>query len=67
MNTNQLKAKIVGAGYTQRALAKELNMSTNALNSKINGRTPFNTNEVVVICDLLAINDNAERAHIFLS
>jgi hypothetical protein len=42
-------------------------MSENTLSSKLNERRPFNTDEVLVICDLLHITDPAEKAQIFLS
>lgn len=66
MQANLLKGKIIAAGYTQNTLAKELNMSKNTLSAKINGRVAFNCDEVVQLCSLLAIDDNNEKAHIFL-
>ena len=67
MQTARLKGKIIEAGYTQRLLAATMNMSTNSLNKKINGQTPFNTDEVCSLCDILGISDNAEKAFIFLT
>lgn len=66
MQTNILRGKMVAAGYNQRTLAAELNMSKNTLSSKISGKKPFNTDEIVRVCDLLSIDDNAEKAYIFL-
>ena len=66
MSSNKLKGKIVEAGYSQRSLAAELGMSKNTLNSKVNGKIPFNTNEIEEICKKLGIHDNAEKAAIFL-
>lgn len=66
MNTNKLKGKIAESGYSQRSLATELGMSKNTLNSKVNGKIPFNTKEVEKICDKLGILDGAEKAAIFL-
>lgn len=63
---NKLKGKIAEAGYSQRSLAMELGMSKNTLNSKINGKVPFNTDEIERICEKLNIHDNAEKAAIFL-
>lgn len=66
MRTNVLKGKIVSAGYTQRTLAPLLNMSENTLSKKVNGQTPFDTDDVVRLCELLNIVDNEEKAYIFL-
>ena len=66
MTSNKLKGKIVEAGYSQRSLAAELGMSKNTLNSKVNGKIPFNTDEIEKICEKLGIHDGAEKASIFL-
>lgn len=66
MLRNKLKGKIVEAGYTQRSLAKEVGMSKNTLNSKVNGKIPFNTDEIERICTSLSIVDPVEKASIFL-
>lgn len=67
MNVNKLKGRMVEAGYTQRTLAIATKMSENTLSSKLNARRPFNTDEVLVICELLHITDPVEKAQIFLS
>ena len=66
MASNTLKGKIVEAGYSQRSLAAELGMSKNTLNSKVNGKIPFNTVEIERICEKLGIRDSTEKASIFL-
>lgn len=71
MQANALKGKIVAAGYSQNSLAEAMRqsgvrISKNTLSSKINERVPFNTDEVVCICELLGIVDNNEKAYIFL-
>lgn len=71
MLTNELKGRIVAAGYTQKTLAEAMTsdgkkISENTLSKKVNGRVPFDTDEVVCICKLLGIHDNDEKAHIFL-
>ena len=63
---NKLKGKIAESGYSQRSLAAELGMSKNTLNAKVNGKVPFNTVEVVKICEVLGICDGSEKAAIFL-
>ena len=67
MKTNILKGKIVSAGYTQRSLAPKMNMSANTLCKKINGKAPFDTDEIYHLCDLLHIEDDQEKAYIFLT
>lgn len=66
MLPNKLKGKIMEAGYSQRSLAMKLGMSKNTLNSKVNGKIPFNTNEIEKICVVLGIDDPLEKASIFL-
>lgn len=71
MRTNELRGKIVAAGYTQSSLAVAMTnegfkTSKNTLSKKVNGRVPFNTDEVICLCDLLGIRDNNEKAYIFL-
>ena len=71
MRTNELKGKIVAAGYSQNSLAAAMcqsgfKTSKNTLSKKVNGRAPFNTNEIICLCDLLGIHDNEEKAYIFL-
>lgn len=66
MNRNKLLGKMAEAGYTQRSLAMAVGMSENSMGSKINGKRPFNTNEILAICKLLEIKDGSEKAQIFL-
>lgn len=67
MNTNMLKGKIVENGYSQRTLAKKISMSVNTLNEKLNGKRPFNTDEVILLCEVLGITNSSEKTEIFLS
>lgn len=67
LDSRKLKGRMVQEGYTQAKLAKEAGMSVNTLNSKVNGRTPFNCDEVDVLCDLLNIHAPHEKAEIFLA
>lgn len=71
MRTNELKGKIVAAGFSQGTLANAMSQrgvktSKNTLSKKVNGRAPFTTDEIVCLCDLLSIVDNNEKAYIFL-
>lgn len=67
MSINKLKGKIAEAGFSQRSLAKAIGMSKNTLNSKVNGKIPFNTTEIQQISEKLGITDLTEMASIFLS
>ena len=53
-------------GVSQEALAKMIGVSKSTFNRKINGRQPFNTDEIHRICAALDIQDEAEKAKIFL-
>lgn len=65
-NRNMLRAKIAEAGLTQSELTKIVGMTERTLSKKINGKSIFNTLEVVRICEALNITDNNEKASIFL-
>lgn len=67
MQTNLLKAKMVEAGFTQRSLAAQLNMSTTSLNLKLTGRRAFDINEVQSLCDVLGITAPEDKVNIFLT
>lgn len=66
INTQKAKAVMVEAGYTQVTLAKDMKMSVNTLNLKINGKSPFDINEAETFCNLCKVDDLSERANIFL-
>jgi len=66
LNSLKLKGKIAEAGYSQRSLSKVLEMSKNTLNSKVNGKKAFNTNEIKKLCEALNIFGNEEKVDIFL-
>lgn len=55
MNVKKIKAAMIEAGYTQRTLAKELKMSKNTLNAKINGKSRIFIDEAMALCELLNI------------
>lgn len=46
-----IKIELQREGVTQEQVAKHLEMSTNNLNAKINGRVPFTANEVIEMRD----------------
>lgn len=67
LDKNLFKSVIVRKGYTQEMLATALDMSVNTMSSRMTGKSCFNTDEIDKICDLLDINDNSEKAAIFLA
>ena len=66
MNSLKLKCKLVEAGVGQREFANTLGCALNTANVKINGKQPFNTNEIEEICMWLNIHDPVEIVDIFL-
>ena len=67
LNRNLLKMAIFRAGMTQEKLAECIGISSNTLSSRINGLSCFNTDEIDKICVALDIEDNNEKAAIFLA
>lgn len=66
MNTNKLKAAIVGAGYTQSELAQKIGISKNTLSDKVNGKKRMFLDEALKLCTLLDIQSDYEKVQIFL-
>lgn len=60
MNSNKLKGKMIENGYSQSKMAKEIGISVQTLNAKLNGRTQFTLDEVVKITSILRINNPIE-------
>lgn len=72
VDVNKLKARMVLMGYTQKSLVTEMNdrgvkTSENTLSSKMNGKSQFDCEDADVICEILEINNPADRADIFLA
>jgi hypothetical protein len=58
-------------GYTQKSLVAELNArgvktSENTFSSKMTGKSQFDCDDADVICDILEVEEPAEKAEIFL-
>lgn len=66
VNKTALMGKIVAEGYTQATLAPLIGISKNTLNASINNKRPFDTDEVIAMCKILAITSDAEKIDIFL-
>lgn len=67
VDTNKLKSAMVKAGFSQNTFAKELGMSINTLNAKINGKAKISTDEAKNMCDVLGIHAQKEKVEIFLN
>ncbi len=67
MDKNLLRSAIARAGMTQGQLAAAIGVSPNTLSAKIFGYSFFDTNEIDKICKVLLIQDEKEKAQIFLS
>lgn len=72
VDVNKLKARMVLMGYTQKSLVTEMNdrgvkTSENTLSSKMTGKSQFDCEDADVICEILEINNPADRADIFLA
>ncbi len=67
VNRNLLKAAIARAGMTQEKLAERIGISANTLSKRMLGSSPFNTDEIDMICEVLNIHGSEEKAIIFLA
>lgn len=71
VDVNKIRALMALNGYTQKSLVAEMKIrgvktSENTFSSKMNGRSKFDCDDADVICDILGIEDSAEKADIFL-
>ena len=68
----KLRSKMVLKGYNQKGLVSEINarglkISENTFSAKMNGTSTFDCDLVDVICDILEVEEPAEKAEIFLA
>lgn len=66
VNKNLLLSELQKQGYNQSSFADAIGYNKNTFNSKVNGKTPFDTSEVKEICDFLGITDDKLKVLIFL-
>ena len=67
MNVRKLKAAMIMAGYDQRKLAAEIGMTPTTFSRKLNGKSSFDIDHIISICNILNIDNDLEKSHIFLS
>ena len=72
VDVKKLKSQMVLMGYTQKSLAAEMTergvkTSKNTLSSKMNGKSRFDCIDADVICDILKVDNPADKAEIFLA
>ena len=71
VDVNKLRSRMVLMGYTQKSLVAEMNKrgvktTENTFSSKMNSKSQFDCEDADVICDILKVDDPAEKADIFL-
>ena len=72
VDVNRLRSRMVLMGYTQKTLVAEMTArgvktSENTFSAKMNGRSQFDCDDADVICEILEVVEEAERAKIFLA
>ena len=72
VNIPKLRSKMVLKDYNQKSLVSEINargfkISENTFSGKMNGTSSFDCDLVDVICDILEVEEPAEKAEIFLA
>ena len=66
LDSKLLKNKINDSGLKSSFIAEKLNMSRQSVNKKINGISPFTTNEAQILTDILHLSIK-EREEIFFT
>lgn len=67
VNTELLNKRIDESGLKRTYIAQSLNMTRQALSSKVNNRTEFQSSEVKNLCELLGITRLTEKEAIFFA
>ena len=72
VDVNRLRSRMVLMGHTQKTLVAEMNArgvktTENTFSSKMNGRSQFDCDDADIICEILEVEDPADRADIFLA
>jgi hypothetical protein len=72
VDVQKLRSRMVLKGYNQKRLVKEINargvkISENTFSCKMNRQSSFDCDLVDVICDILEVEEPADKADIFLA
>ena len=72
VNIPKLRSQMALKGHTQKSLVTEMNargvkISENTFSAKMTGASTFDCDMVDVICDILEVEEPAEKAQIFLA
>lgn len=72
VDVNRLRSRMALKAYNQKELVAELNargvkISENTFSSKMTGSSQFDCSDAAVICEILEVEDPAEKAEIFLT
>lgn len=60
VDSNKLKGLIRGAGMTQLECARKIGISPQSLNAKINGKTEFDSDEIIAFRKLFNLEGQVE-------
>ncbi|WP_341479568.1 helix-turn-helix transcriptional regulator [Clostridium gallinarum] len=67
MNTTKIKARMIEFGFTQKDLAKALNIATPTMSQKLNNIRPMYLKEADQLADILKIDTNNFGEYFFTS
>ena len=67
MQSNLLRGAIIAQGLTMQSVAQKIGISRNSMSARMNGKVPFNADEIEKLCVLLGISDPVKKVEIFLS
>ena len=72
VDINKLKSQMALKGFNQRSLVAEMNrrgakIGENTFSSKMTGKSKFDCGDADIICEILEVEDPADKADIFLA
>ncbi|MBQ9920557.1 MAG: helix-turn-helix transcriptional regulator [Clostridia bacterium] len=67
LNVKKLKGAMAEAEVTQKDIANAISKSENTVTKRFKGDGSFDIDEAEIICALIGVTDNAQKAEIFLS
>lgn len=66
MNLGKLNGKIAEKGVKKKDIANMFGISIQALNKKLTGKSKISVDDATKFCEILEIENNAEKNQIFL-